>query len=57
MMNLSITVQDLLGGKRVDCKDIVEMLAVEEQIKTACQTFKQVLDAAAHFGGEEVLEL
>ncbi len=57
MMNLTITVQDLVGGKRIDCKDIIEMLAVEEQIKSACQTFKQVLDGAAHFGGEEVLEL
>ena len=30
---------------------------VEEQIKEAAQTFKNVLEAAASFGGEEVLEL
>lgn len=57
MMNLTITVGDLVSGKRVECKDIVEMLAAEEQIRTACQTFKRVLDAAAQFGGEEVLAL
>lgn len=57
MTNISISVNDLTGGKRVDCKDILEMLAVEEQIKEACQTFKAVLSAAAQFGGEEVIEL
>ncbi len=57
MMNISVSVDDLTGGKRIDCKDVVEMLAVEEQIKQASQTFKSVLEAAAHFGGEEVIAL
>ena len=56
-LNISVSVDDLTGGKRIDCKDILEMLAVEEQIKEAAQTFKQVLEAAAYFGGEEVLEI
>jgi len=54
-LNLTVSVDDLATGKRIDCKDIVEMLAVEEQIKQACETFKAVLSAAASFGGEEVL--
>jgi hypothetical protein len=57
MMNLSVSVNDLAGGKRIDCKDIVEMLAVENQIKEACQTFKDVLTACATFGGEEVVAI
>lgn len=57
MMNLTVTVNDLSDGKKIDCKDIVEMLAVEDQIKEAAQTFKNVLEAAASFGGEEVIEL
>ncbi len=56
-MNLSISVNDLANGKRVECKDIVEMLAVEDQIKEAATTFKQILDAASTFGGEQVVEL
>lgn len=56
MLNLSVSVNDLANGKQVECKDIVEMLAVEEQIKEACETFKAVLTAAAQFGGEEVIE-
>jgi hypothetical protein len=57
MMNLTVAVKDLTDGKKIDCKDIVEMLAVEDQIKEAAQTFKNVLEAAATFGGEEVIEL
>ena len=56
-MNISVSVDDLVGGKRIECKDIIEMLAVEDQIKEAATTFKQVLEAAAHFGGEEVLAI
>lgn len=56
-MTISVSVKDLAGGKRIECKDIVEMLAVEDQIREAARTFAQVLAAAAHFGGEEVVEL
>jgi hypothetical protein len=35
----------------------MEMLAVEQQIREAAQTFGSVLRAASQFGGEEVIEL
>ena len=54
-MNISVSVDDLTSGKRVECKDIVEMLAVEDQLKEAFKTFKIVLEAAATFGGEEIV--
>lgn len=57
MMNISVTVNELATGKRIECKDIVEMLAVEEQLKEAATTFRAVLAAAAHFGGEEVVAI
>jgi hypothetical protein len=57
MINLTISVNDLQNGKQVECKDIVEMIAVEEQIKEAAQTFRNVLQAAMHFDGEEVVDL
>ena len=56
-MNISVSVNDLVNGKRVECKDIVEMLAVEEQIKEAAVTFKNVLNAAIYFGGEEAVAI
>lgn len=54
---LTITINDLTTGKRVEAKDVVEMIAIEEQILEAAKTFKHVLDAASHFGGEEVVEI
>jgi len=54
---IKVSVNDLQNGKRIEIKDIVEMLAIEEQIKEAAQTFKAVLEAASHFGGEEVIEI
>jgi len=57
MRNLTVSVNDLSRGKTIEFKDIVEMLAAEDQIKEAGQTFKNVLDAAASFGGETVVEL
>lgn len=57
MTNLTVKVDDLAKGKRIDCKDIVEMMAVEEQIKEAAQNLKGILNVASTFGGEEVIEL
>ncbi len=56
-MNVSVTVNDLVKGKHIECKDIVEMCAVEEQIVEASKTFKEVLEAASTFGGEQIVEL
>lgn len=57
MLNITVSVKDLADGKTIQVKNIVEMLAVEDQLKEAAQTFKYVLEAAASFGGEEVIAL
>ena len=56
-MDLTVSVNDLVNGKKIECKDIMEMLAVEGQIREAAQNFANVLQAASQFGGEEVIEL
>lgn len=56
-MTINVSVNDLQNGKRIEVKDVVEMLAIEDQIRAAARTFKAVLEAAAHFGGEEVIEI
>ena len=56
-MNMSLSVKDLSNGKKLECKDIVEMIAVEEQIREAGKTFHAVLHTARLFGGEEVVDL
>ncbi len=54
---LTININDLVKGRVVECKDIVEMLDVEEQIRSACHTFNSVLQAAAQFDGDEIIEI
>jgi|SRR5215469_13224017 len=56
-MNMSVSVNNLANGKKLECKDIVEMLAVEDQLKEAGKTFNAVLQAAMNFGGEVVVDL
>jgi hypothetical protein len=57
MMNLTVKAKELVDGKTIECKDILEMLAVEEQLKQAGNTFSYMLHAAMNFGGEEVVEV
>ena len=56
MMNVQVTVDDLVNGKHIEVKDIVEMIAVEEQLKQAAATFCEILKAAGTFGGEELVD-
>lgn len=56
-MNLTISANELMKGKRIECKDILEMLAAEEQVKEGAITFGRMLEAAASFGGEQVIPI
>lgn len=56
-LNITVSVNDLVNGKRIECKNIVELLAAEEQIKEAAKVFGSVLRAASQFGGEEVIPI
>jgi hypothetical protein len=53
-----LTVKHLVSGEHVECKDLGELLAVEEQIRIACANVKRYLDVATSFDGrEEVTEV
>ena len=54
-MQLKVTVDDLVRGKTIDGKDIIDIMAAQDQIKEAVAIFKTMLHAAATFEGEEVL--
>jgi hypothetical protein len=56
IQGLEIRVSDLVSGKIIECKDILEMISIEDEIKEACKYFKIMLDTAARFGGDEVIE-
>ena len=55
LLQLNITVSDLIDGKTIECKSILEILGAQEQLKEASRCFHQMLMAAAKFEGEEVL--
>jgi hypothetical protein len=52
-----ITVNDLMKGRTVKCRNILEVLDVEKDIRAAAEIFADILRTASWFGGEEVVEL
>ena len=55
MMRLQFSVNDLVNGRTVKVKDIGEMIAANEQIEEAAENFYNLLMAAKHFEGEDVI--
>ncbi len=55
--NQILSVNDMVDGKEIVCKDITEMIAAEEQIKDACVSLSRILHMCRHFGGEEIIDI
>lgn len=55
VLKLQFKVSDLVNGRQVKCKDISEMIAAHEQIEGAAENFYNLLMAAKHFEGEQVI--
>jgi hypothetical protein len=56
-LSLSVTIDGLISGQHIECKDLNELLGAMHAIKEACQTTKNFIDVATTFDGrEEVLE-
>lgn len=53
----TIRVSDLSQGKTIECKDFIEIMMVEDRVKSACRTLKNLLDAMANFEGEQVINI
>ncbi len=52
------TIKNLTSGEHIECKDLSELLAVEEQVRIACGNLKKYLAIAESFDGrEEVIEV
>ena len=56
-MNQILSVNDLVKGKEITCKDINEMIATEEQIREGCHTLSRILHVCEHFEGEEIIDI
>lgn len=56
-LSLRITVDSLLSGEHIECKDLDELLGAEGAIRDACSSLKAYLMTALTFDGrEEVVE-
>ncbi|WP_439372693.1 hypothetical protein [Bradyrhizobium sp. DASA03120] len=56
-LSLRITVESLMSGQHIECKDLDELLGAEAAILNACKNLKAYLETAQTFDGrEEVLE-
>lgn len=54
--DVKVTVRQLLNGETFKCKDLNEVIAYTESLKSACGTLKSYLDVARGFGGQEVCD-
>ena len=57
-LSLKCTVESLVKGQHIECKDVGELIAAEAAITEAAQTLKGYLEAAVAFDGrEELIEI
>jgi hypothetical protein len=56
-LSLRVTVDGLMSGQHIECKDLDELLGAEAAILNACKNLKAYLETAQTFDGrEEVVE-
>ena len=56
-LSLRVTVEGLMSGQHIECKDLDELLGAEAAILDACKSLKNYLETALTFDGrEEVVE-
>lgn len=56
-LSLSVTVDGLISGQHIECKDLEELLGAEMAMIEACKNTKNFITVASTFDGrEEVLE-
>ena len=54
-LKLIFTVDDLVKGRTIECKDMLDMIAAESQIRAAADGLWGILQASKNFEGEEVV--
>lgn len=52
---LRVTIDSLIKGHHIECKELDELLAAETAMHNACQTLKIYLDTALSFDGRELV--
>lgn len=55
--NQLIMMDALVNGKEITCKDINELIGVEEQMRVACESLARILYVCENFEGEEIIDI
>ena len=56
-LSLRVTIDGLMSGQHIECKDLDELLGAESAILDACKSLKSYLETSLTFDGrEEVIE-
>lgn len=55
--NQLIMLGALISGKEITCKDINELIGVEEQMRAACENLARILYVCENFDGEEIIDI
>lgn len=52
-----IKVSDLSFGRTIECQSFMEIMAIEQQVISACNNLKNLLEAMSNFHGEQIIEI
>jgi hypothetical protein len=52
-LTLRVTINSLVSGQHIECKDLDELLGAEEAIRQACENLKAYITTALTFDGRE----
>jgi hypothetical protein len=54
-LSLNITIDGLVKGQHIECKDMAELMAAENAIRQAAHTTYAFLESARTFDGRELI--
>lgn len=54
---VNITIKDLMIGQSFKSKDVGDIITCEENIRSACENFKDYIFVMSKFGGEGIIKL
>jgi hypothetical protein len=54
-LSLNITIDGLVRGQHIECKDLAELIAAENAIRQAAHTTRAFLETASTFDGREIV--
>ena len=57
MSDTVLTTQSLINGTEFDCKNVAELIAIENQVIEAGMNLKSYIETAKSFGGEKIIDI